>query len=530
MSEMHDNCTREQCQNMSAETTVRNNLTEMQGMEMDEQRQNSLKSNFFRKLAPASLLYALIYTVCLYKNTSGIAVLFWIMATIGYAVYVIRQSEKTGKKESVFLPAVMFLLGVSTFTTGNKWIIAMNYIFFFLLLIGYLLRQLKDEGNWDLERYFAETFRSVFGAIGMTGIPVSDGSAYAKTREKGADSKGKYVFYGVCIAVPSILILGGLLASADMVFANMLDELFRNLRLNRMIRIGWMLLFGFFSSYCGVRYLMKEQEQKEIREKKPFEPVLAITVLASIAVLYLFFCGIQVLYLFVGNMQLPEGMTYAEYARSGFFQLLAVCGMNLILVMWIKKHFGNSKLLDAILLVISFCTMIMTASSAWRMVLYIRAYHLTFLRVSVLTALLVIALWMIGTAVYILWPAFPMLKYSVVTVCVVYLVFAFSHVDHVIASYNLAQMDEEEEDMDFYYISKLSTDAAPAIAAYRKENAGESVAVEGEEKEALTPFGEGWYRVYMANNREHWESMTLRSFNLSYYVAGQILEDLPKEE
>lgn len=487
------------------------------------------KSKYFRQLAPVSLLYALVYTVCLYKNTSGIAVLFWVIATMGYAVYVLGMSGKQRKKENIFLLAVMLLLGVNTFTTGNRWIIAMDYILFFLLLVGYLLRQLKDEGNWDLERYFTETFRSVFGAMGMISILFSDGLAYAETREKGANAKGKYVFYGVCIAVPSILILGGILASADMVFANMLDGLLRNFQLNRIMGIGWMLLFGFFSSYCGVRYLTKEQEQKEMREKKKLEPILAITVMTFIAVLYLFFCGIQVLYLFMGNMQLPEGVTYAEYARSGFFQLLAVCGMNLILVMWIKKHFGGSKLLDAILLVISFCTMIMTASSAWRMVLYIRAYHLTFLRAAVLTALLVIALWMAGTAVYLLRPAFPLLKYSVVTACVVYMVFAFSHVDNVIAAYNLAQMDKEE-DADFYYISNLSTDAAPAIAAYGKENMEQSVTVPSEEKEAQMSFRESCYRVYMAKNRKYWENMTPRTFNLSYYIAGQVLEEIPTEK
>ena len=37
--------------------------------------------------------------------------------------------------------------------------------------------------------------------------------------------------------------------------------------------------------------------------------------------------------LFLGKMQLPEGYTYAQYAREGFFQLLAVSILNLILVL-----------------------------------------------------------------------------------------------------------------------------------------------------------------------------------------------------
>ncbi|MFR8843973.1 MAG: DUF4153 domain-containing protein [Waltera sp.] len=45
------------------------------------------------------------------------------------------------------------------------------------------------------------------------------------------------------------------------------------------------------------------------------------------------FSGIQIFGLFLGKMQLPEGYTYAQYAREGFFQLLAVSILNLILVL-----------------------------------------------------------------------------------------------------------------------------------------------------------------------------------------------------
>ena len=86
-------------------------------------------------------------------------------------------------------------------------------------------------------------------------------------------------------------------------------------------------------------------------------------------------------------MQLPAGVTYAEYARRGFFQLLFVCVLNLAAVLFIQSYFKENRVLKALLLAISGCTLIMTASSACRMLLYIRAYQLTFLRVSVLVAL-----------------------------------------------------------------------------------------------------------------------------------------------
>lgn len=51
---------------------------------------------------------------------------------------------------------------------------------------------------------------------------------------------------------------------------------------------------------------------------------------------YALFCAVQVRFLFAGlltdgSIALPDGLTYSEYARSGFFQLLAVTAINVTL-------------------------------------------------------------------------------------------------------------------------------------------------------------------------------------------------------
>lgn len=470
----------------------------------------------FKKLAPASILYTIVYTLCIYKNTSGVTMPLWIGATIVYACYGVFMTGKMIKKESAFLIAVMLLLGVSTFMTGNMWIIGLNYIGFFILLVCFLLNNLKEEIHWDVFNYVAEFFCSIFGAIASLVTPFIDGNAFLKTKQKKENSKMKYVIFGICIAIPCLLFLGVILMSADMIFANLMEKLFRNIRMpEKVVSIGFMLLFGFFSSYCGLRYLIREKENRPREETQKGEPVLAITVTGLIAVLYLIFCGIQILYLFIGNMKLPRFVTYAEYARTGFFQLLFVCILNLVVVLSVERFFWKNRWLDVVLLVISGCTMIMTASSAWRMVLYIGAYHLTFLRIAVLVALFAIALLMVGVMVYIVRPAFPLLRYGVVIVSVLYLGFAFSHVDYFIASYNLAKMEQSQNIEDYMYIASLSTDAAPAIADYLKENP--SGRIEAEEG----PYN--WkvnYRIQSGSSDYH---ATPRNFNVSRYIAKKML-------
>ena len=86
-----------------------------------------------------------------------------------------------------------------------------------------------------------------------------------------------------------------------------------------------------------------------------------------------------------------DGMTYSEYAREGFFQLLAVSFFNLVLVLAVLNYFKRHPVLTGCLAVISLCTGILLGSSAFRMCLYVAAYGLTFLRLGVLWFLALLA-------------------------------------------------------------------------------------------------------------------------------------------
>jgi len=64
--------------------------------------------------------------------------------------------------------------------------------------------------------------------------------------------------------------------------------------------------------------------------------------------------------------------------------------LNLLLVLAGMRFFKESKILKVLLTLMCLCTFIMIASSAMRMILYIKTYHLTFLRILVLWGLLVL--------------------------------------------------------------------------------------------------------------------------------------------
>ena len=449
---------------------------------------------------------------------TGAAVLLWVVATIGYICYIVKTvKERKVFKTTIIFAVYMLILAVSTFTTGNEWIIWMNYCWIFAFTVCFLIRNMADENEWNFWDYLCGGVNAVFGAIGSIARPFGDGNDFARLREKKENGKAREILIGIAVAIPVVLLIGGLLMSADLVFSNMIAKVFEGIRIPaNLAGICFMLCFGFISSYCGVRYTAYRKDRQDREVKILTETTAMFTVSVLVAVLYVIFCGIQIIYLFGGGGELPAGVTYAEYARQGFFQLLVVCILNLGAVLTMEHFFQRNRAVDAVLTVISVCTIIMTASSGWRMILYIRAYQLTFLRVVVPVALAVITLLMAGTICYIWNRRFPLFQYGMAVVCVSYVLFAFAHVDAGIAAYDLAQIENGNTAGDYSYLSCLSTDAAPVIAEYLKEHPDKSY------------YGDGiynWKWEYMQENDRMNQPVTLRTFNLSYLRAKRIFSE-----
>ncbi|MBD5518571.1 MAG: DUF4173 domain-containing protein [Lachnospiraceae bacterium] len=278
----------------------------------------------------------------------------------------------------------------------------------------------------------------------------------------------------------------------------------------------------FFASYGTFAALCKKNIKEEPGERTLFDPIIAVVITSLLCVLYVFFSVIQILYLFIGNMELPAGYTYAGYAREGFFQLLAVCVINLLIVLTCLYLFRESKVLKAILSVICACTFIMIFSSALRMIMYINSYALTFLRLFVLWSLAVIFFLMAGITVSIFWKRFPLFFYGTVTVTICYIVLSFSHPDYLIARYDL------RHDGDRDYMSQLSADATPAILDpsinLDLTDIQEALVVSENTAHDDTYYDLYWIRRHYYKTEELTKNMHLRNFNFSLYRAQKYIQ------
>lgn len=454
---------------------------ELQKMQQEaEQRrreQSRRNADFFGRLCIPTIIYALLYTIFLYENTSGILVTLFAIVTGVYSLYCMQILHIEAKPLTIWYSVMMILTGLSSGLTGNKIIQGFNFCWILVFLVFMLLHNFCNDRQWGLIKYIAAAFQAVFGAIGCIAEPFMDIADYMRNERMDSDNMGSenatagerhvkkhrmlYVFIGIAIAFPLVVLIVVLLCSADAVFASVIKKIFADINFFTVSKVVFLFVFALFSSYCGIKYLSKKRISDAPVETPAFPAAIGITVAATVSVVYVFFCFIQIVYLFGELMQLPSGYTYARYAREGFFQLLFVCILNVIIVLLGSGLFRKNKILNAFLILITLCTYIMIASSAYRMGLYVSEYGLTATRLCVFWALGVIALFMLGVILSICKPAFSLFRYGIIVIGVCYLVLAFARPDYLVAKYNTVCM----EDTDYKYLMSLSTDASPALAA-----------------------------------------------------------------
>ena len=493
-----------------------------------------------------SVLYALFYTFCLYRNASGITHPFFVTGTLCYFFCSMKKFGVPYKRNSIFYIISIILLGISDCLTASGPLLAMNKCAIFLLTFCLMIHMVYADGNWNFPKYLSALFATIGTAFSCLLRPFDDMTSYFDAQKQAKTGK-KSCFLpalaGIAITIPVLFIMTLLLASADSVFSELLLDMFGNIDFAAIIGICFMTVAVFFASYAVCAALARKNISEEVRSLRTLEPITAIIVTAALSILYLAFSVVQILYLFLRKMQLPESYSYSAYAREGFFQLLAVCILNLLIVLVCLCLFRENIVLKAILTVISGCTYIMILSSALRMLMYIDRYNLTFLRIFVLWALAVIFLLMTGVTICIYKNRFPLFTYSMAVVTVFYIGLSFSHPDYWIAKYNLDPAHLEYlDDYDIFdsksYLCRLSADAAPILLNERINPylRTETIGTDGTEVTMRFPDDAARYENSDITEELDWlqryydkiaalrEDMHLRSFNFSVYAAGKYLD------
>lgn len=197
---------------------------------------------------------------------------------------------------------------------------------------------------------------------------------------------------GLVIAVPLVLLFGTLLAAADAVFAELVRRAFVWNPGDWADHLFGTFFFAFLAAGFLRTVLLREADglpQLGGVSAGGFAlgPIETGVVLGLLDLLFLAFVLVQVRYLFGGSdlVMATADLTYAEYARSGFFELLQVTALVLpvmLVLHWALPESDGAahrlyRRLGIPLVALLFVVM---ASALQRMWLYVLEYGLTELR------------------------------------------------------------------------------------------------------------------------------------------------------
>lgn len=206
-----------------------------------------------------------------------------------------------------------------------------------------------------------------------------------------------------------------------------------------------MCLFGLYLS-CNDKNTsgtISEEKTKKLAEKISIAPLITIVaaVVPLLSVYVLFFISQRQYYISGFTGVLPEGFSYAEYAREGFFQLCTVSVINLVvivlLILFTKKSKAAGVFLKIITLVFSVCTLVLISTAIAKLIMYINIYGLTQKRFYAAWFMIVIALVFVAVAVSRFAPKISVVTVSVIIVLTSFTGLAFCNADRLIAKYNV---------------------------------------------------------------------------------------------
>lgn len=508
-----------------------NKVLPMNGEENVAVRQN------FSVFAGISLIFGTTFTFLFYKAGMGINCFLFSLVMVFLLVWIMRILNITIKKTTIFYYTAVILFGLSSFLTANESILFFNTIAILILLDLSLLHQFHEDRSWDFLISIGKMLALPFLCLGAVARPFTDSAEYLKNTKLLKNDKTRNTIIGVIIAIPLLFVIVALLSSADLLFGKMTENIYEFLFYSDIFYVIIMALFGTLTCYCIICGALYKAGTVEItKQRKKAAAQIAVTVLGMLCVVYAIFCIMQLLYLFTNGFMLPAEFTFAEYARRGFFELLTVTIINLVIMVISTTFFHENKVLKIFLTIMTVCTYIMIASATYRMLLYIGAYNLTLLRLYVLLFLLIDALALAGVIRYVYNKKFPLFFYCVAVTCVCYLLFSFSKPDYYIASYQIANNESlSTEDVE-YMINNLSVDTALVLIPYLSDqgfiNELESKHEEMDEYREDYSLSDGLedeinYYYKRINNYE--ANSDLRDFNYSRYRATTYAKKYPRQ-
>lgn len=471
-----------------------------------------------------SLILGLLFDYFFYDKMLGISFPIYIIFIILGLFTISRVLKKQINKQILLLLIPLVFFSTMVFIRTSHLLTFFNVIISLILLLLIAKTVYGNKVNTFLIKDYVKIIFLPLKFVFPLFHTLSDLFSLHKVNKE--QKTLSHIFKGILIAIPIIFVFILLFSSADLVFQKYVSDLVTiNIQPETFLRFILILIvtFIFIGAYS---YIFQEsKKQKAIKQENKnyiIGNIESSVVLGSINLLFLLFILVQLTYLFGGESNISaQGFTYAEYARQGFFELIIVAIISLLLLLVAEKYVRKEKKTHELSFKILSTAMIaqvivIMASAFMRLLLYERAYGFTTLRLYSHSFLILLAIIFCLLIYKIHWnkreSAFAFQVF--VSVLLFLAEMNFLNPDLFIAQQNIERFTTTGK-IDVYYLSTLSDDALPEVVKTLEM-------LDGDMKNSLGY--QLYWRTQQDNDSEDWQS-----FNISRSRAKEVLDSRIKE-
>lgn len=419
-----------------------------------------------------------------YGKPVGISLLLFSLVAVGVIVWNGRLQNTPAQRRNLWLIGPLIFFATMAFLRANPFLTMLNTLavfgLFSYLIFFYAAGRVADIG---LNSIWLIPFRVGGNSVSLVGPVVSESVDMERVRENGRKQIFPMVRGGL-LAAPVLIVFTILLASADIVFADYVENVLSLDIIPKLLewsRRGLLIIMVGWLAVGALVYMVERRTQQD--DESAFEKALshlplkvglgyieAMTVLILVNLLFFSFVLVQFTYLFggVANVE-TAGYTFADYARRGFFELVAVAVLTLSLILglnWMTRRSskGQIRWFNLLSSVTVGFVLVMLVSAFQRMRLYETTFGYTRLRLNVY----VFMLWLGLLLVWFLLSQWMRPDRFAIGGLVVAMGFLTTlnviNPDAFIARQNVARY-QQTGDLDVVYLTTLSDDATPVLVA-----------------------------------------------------------------
>jgi hypothetical protein len=409
----------------------------------------------------------------------GISFLVFIAAFYGIFFWRYRGFSFSHQRIGYLMLICIWLLAASYFTHKTlpfdivNILVIPGLVFFHIVLITS-----PKKMNWNRIRFIGYLFAKIIAAIKYDALFAAQfGKSADEETKRSYFSIVKKVLAGALITVPVLVIVIPLLISADNKFKELIGDFPRWFSINpeTIAKVIFVLLSA--AAFFGVFQILskrhvKEMEMETVKHLFQIDGVITFSFLAVMNFVYIIFTFVQFKYFFGGYLQ--SDLTYAEYARKGFFELMFVTVMNLTLTVIVLLFANRTQTLlcrlnQTMLTILVLSSTVMLCSAFKRLGMYEEAYGYSFSRILAHSFMIFLTVIFAYTLIKIWIEKLSLFHFYFISALVYYVVINTIDLEQLAVNKNIERYQLTGK-LDVHYLDSLSySGTLGLISLYEKD-------------------------------------------------------------